>query len=350
MSHEVLTMSSSREDIPSIIHEDREPDFSHAIKDVTIMCLTARTLHVNSQYAPSSTLTGHDDKNLFRLHPVFVLDLRENPKFYRWLRPLLQSQSVTKIVYACPKLADVLYTHHGIHLSNIVDIQVLHRFLWEIGTLPLRFMHATGLDIGSSEDGLSKSSELKNTEVGKSVDSVSSVIIKSPQNSTNKLPQSGTSIGSGGTAGMKPGGAVCGTTCPPLDVPLGKLLHYFGIQLSGITVSPTHPLYDACLIDLNSAPLRTGMWPTFSVNPSSILHVAASCAVLGDLRILIATQLEVSFVKSALQLSQGYSHMHLPEFQSTEASSASHDAFTPLSHDHWMDAPELFSHLSEGHD
>jgi hypothetical protein len=354
-------------DIP-IIHEGREDSsYSSTTKDIVIMCLSARTTHGHSPHAPSSTLAGHSDKDLFKSHPVFVFDLRQNPKFYRYIRPLMQSSSTLKVVYNCPSLADLLYTQHGIHLTNIIEIQVLHRLLWEISTLPTRFTHATGLETFSSSDEISKSSDSHSQTKGVSFGGGHAHLSES-SGSAKSGGQSKGFTGSNASTTFKsqhlnPTGApqhhgVANShhhnpsqypsqpPIPSMDAPLGQLLQYFGITLGGLPVPEKHPLLDAVESNISGSSIRSALWPPFSVPPSHLLRIIAVSATLLDLRILLATQLSVSFSKTALQLSQGYSHSHLPEFQNPYATGTS---LTPMSQDQWIDAPELFSHLNEGH-
>lgn len=447
--HTASRVSSTLDEVP-IIHEDREEEYgTEATKDILVLCLTAKTNHGQSPYAPSSTMASHMDKEVLRAHPVFIVELRDNPKFYRFLRPLLQSQSTLKIVHNCPRLSDILYTQHGIHLSNILEIQVLHRLLWEISTLPQRFTHATGLETLSSLDEIAREREREASSTplskadmhqqsnihgaGMGVGNASQAPGSHPSNlnpssssslrserisgdrdrqlrtemtgtfgepshlsvnpssrhESNKsgdvsargsnTPSRGGSVGASGTqqqlstsgGGLRsPGGhAPYGSTTPrhggpslastyvqpqvpTLDSPFGRILNYFGITLAGLSVPSGHELIEAVESSGNLAALRA-LPSSFSVPVSALLRRVAVCASLIDLRILLATQLSVTFTKSAMLLSQGLSHTHLPEFQSADLASdrhhRHHPALTPLSHDHWMDAPELFSHLHEGH-
>lgn len=454
--HPATRISSTLDEVP-IIHEDREEEYgSEATKDILVMCFTAKTNHGQSPYAPSSTMAAHMDKEVLRSHPVFVVELRDNSKFYRFLRPLLQSHSTLKIVHSCPRLSDILYTQHGIHLANILEIQVLHRLLWEISTLPQRFTHATGLETLSSLDDIAREREREasstphskhdthhhaintgnasgygsgntssnpmsaqapnpshsssNTNVSRnertSVErdrqlrtemtgtygepSHLSVASHGRSHDTNRSGDS--SMGSrapttpsrgqlhssgGGSSTLKsPHGqqSSLGTNeraspststtprhgssapvipqVPTLDAPFGRILQYFGVSFSGLSVPANHELFEAVEPNGNLAALRS-LSSTFSVSVSVLMRRVATCVSLIDLRILLATQLSVTFTKSAMLLSQGLSHTHLPEFQSVDLASdrhhRHHPSLTPLSHDHWMDAPELFSHLHEGH-
>lgn len=453
--HSTTRISSTLDEVP-IIHEDREEEYgSEATKDILIMCFTAKTNHGQSPYAPSSTMAAHMDKEVLRSHPVFVVELRDNPKFYRFLRPLLQSHSTLKIVHNCPRLSDVLYTQHGIHLANILEIQVLHRLLWEISTLPQRFTHATGLETlsslddiarererdasstphsksdghhhhatnaggnaGSSGYGSGHSNHMSSAQTSHSANNAhasrsdrtstererqlrtemsgpygessnlsvasharSHEITRSGDSSTSSraptTPSRSQLHSSGGGSGLKsPNGqqsslgahdrvspststtprhgssAPAQPQVPTLDAPFGRILQYFGVTFAGLSVPANHELFEAVEPNGNLAALRS-LNASFSVSVSVLMRRVAACVSLIDLRILLATQLSVSFTKSAMLLSQGLSHTHLPEFQSVDLASDSHHrhhpSLTPLSHDHWMDAPELFSHLHEGH-
>lgn len=416
--HHSYHHSRDNGDVP-IIHEDRQEDYGPSVtRDILVLCLSAKTNHGQSPYAPSSTMAAHLDKEVLKTHPVFVVNLRENPKFYRFLRPLLQSQSTLKIIYNCPRLSDALYTQHGIHLTNVLEIQVLHRLLWEIATLPQRFTHSTGLETLSTAEEIAK--ERENASSGRGQNEMSSSALHQRNNSLNQSTSPSSGSRTSGNAGSSANGYASGPNSgisvsagernrnlggssvpkspshpannrshqensqsatetlasstraaggqttprnpnlltsqvpPALDSPIGVLLHYFGVSLSGLAVPTSHELIEAVEPSGNLNALRSALWPAMAVSPSTLLRCAAMCASLIDLRILLATQLSVTFTKSAMLLSQGFSHTHLPEFQNNstlagERHARHNPSLTPLAHDHWMDAPELFSHLHEEH-